>query len=155
MFRLKRTIKKILRLIRFAPAIYRWEPWDFCYTYELMEHIFGELHNFYSNPKNVHMIDSSRLKIVKEILIAKILLKRLREDEYDDPEYTAIKKPEWIHHPLPDNKCTRLEFKFDSEEHEKTYRKMMARHFEREARLQKQDLDYFGKIFKKTPGWWD
>lgn len=155
MYRLKRIIRKILRFLRFAPAIYHWEPWDFCYTYELMEYIFSELHNFYNNPKNVHIADSSRLRIAKEIFIAKNLLKRLRENEYHDPEFIAFKKPEWLHHPLPDNKGIRVEFKFDSEEHEKTYRIMMARHFEREARLQKQDLDYFGKIFKKTPGWWD
>jgi hypothetical protein len=147
---LKRFIKKIIRLIRWIPTLYRWEPWDYAYTYELMELVFQDLQNFYDNPKNVHIIDQSRLRIAKELLIAKNILKRLREDDYNDFEYKSLKQPEWISHPSPNGNFSRIEFKYDSEEHEKNYRKITDRYFKRKEQLIKQDLEYFGKIFKKS-----
>lgn len=155
MYWLKQPIKKLIRLIRWIPTLYRWEPWDYAYTYELIELVFQDLQNFYNNPKNVNITDRSRLRIAKEILIAKNILKRLREDEYKDFKYDLLKKPEQISHLMPHGRSVTLKFKFDSEEHEKNYRRVVKCHFERKDRLVKQDLEFFGKIFKKTMRWWD
>lgn len=152
---IKKFTRKILRVFRWAPAVYRWELWDYSYTYGLMGFIFQELQDFYGDREKVHMIEPARLKILKEITIAKILLQRLQNDEYPDFEYDALQPSEINFIPINTGELFKLKLEFNSVEHEKQYHNLMKNYFDRQSMLRKQDLAYFGKIFCKSPGWWD
>lgn len=126
-------------LIFWLPIIWKDRDWDYIYLLILMEAKMRKMKNFFV--ENGQLAHSK--KELKKMEIAASLLKRIRESKYsDDLINKYIKKYNF--------NISRVGRKI-SEEEKVCIKKIM----EYEEYMLRQDLEYFGNVFKNVRRWWD
>lgn len=162
MLSLKTYYSNVKRILHWLPIIWKGRCWDYSYMLEHFELLFEEFESFYSNSINVHMIEASRKRIVKDLIICKNLIKRINTDEYGAlyRQYLDDGFPHTIEFVEKSSKeygtVYQMVTTFQSKEAELQYRRLIKKHLVSEELLRKTDLELFGKIIsRKIRTWWD
>ncbi len=74
--------KKVYRGFRWIPKLYSTHIYDSSFLYDIMIFALEDLQEFWSNPKNIHIIEASRKRNLKNIIILKTVLKKIRDEDY-------------------------------------------------------------------------
>ncbi len=158
--RVKTIYRKLRLVLRCIPKIYRLYIWDSGFLYGMINIALEELELFWSNPKNVHIIEASRKRNLKNIKTLRHLINRIIEEDYKDHPFDRVEQPEHESIPLK-NEAGKIEFYewkslYLDEGHEERFNKQIKRQQKREKELSKVDFDLFCKIFSRcSQRFWD
>jgi hypothetical protein len=150
----------IKNLITWAPIIWRDKQWDHYFLFEIMNKKLSLMEKFFDSD-DVVILDAK--KTAKQIRVARILIERLKKDEYDESFHDKLDKkwgrPDFFFKPIENGKYSTLERTIDgvkTEKDEKKYTKELKRIYAHVEMQRKQDKEYFCKIFKKyVDHWWE
>lgn len=163
-YALKSIPRKLNRIYRWFPAVYRWEWWDYSYTYELMILQFEEQLKHFKNRKKVMMMDKQRKEIVSQISLCINVLKNMVDDKHSTDLYNKLNKKypcKYVFEPVyssesnEDRVCSRLVSLYENPKHEKLHSKALIKGYDKIRKLKKADWDVFCKSFRESEGWWD
>lgn len=147
--KIKFFFRQIGRILEYLPIIWRDRDFDHYYLFKLMEYKLGRMEKYFIDST----ICSDNVKIAKQIMICKTLIKRIADDNYCEYEYDKLYKyipDELIKFGRPvyvDNRTY--------EEREAYFKQSRAIH-KKHIALKKHDLELFCKLFSKHYNkWWD
>lgn len=138
-----RIFRKIYRLFRWLPIIWRDYEWSYVFLFKILQFKFKLMEEFY---RSSNAISANSLDVASQVHTCRLLCKRIVEDDYTTP-WDELNKPVFARfnwHGLNDNDETELEKK----------RIMWA--IEREDQQRNQDIQYLCRIIQKHIWcWWD
>lgn len=139
-YKIRDFIRGLKNFWIFKREIYTFKWWDYTFIYRLMGKALGEMEKGFNSNRALSCVAPNR---AKEIKIARILLKRIEQDEYASPEEKRLWEKVLKRKPL---------FPLSLTEEE---RKFLRKEYDRQEQQKKQDLEHFCKLFMKSRGWWD
>ena len=139
----------VTNCIKYFKTIWVDRDWDGAYIYYLLRIKLKSIEKSFSDPDQYVQIPESAAQIVKYARIARILLDRLIEDDFMDPEYFKNIKYEFI--PCEDNKKL-VELKCITQY---TEEERAAKHLECHLKKQKTKRLFFLILEKRIEHWWD
>lgn len=159
--KLKRFFQNIRRgLIWFRRGYYSYE-WDFGPLLSVMLWKLEDMKGFWANPDNVHIIEKSRLRNLRNISICCFLLRRIREDDYMEIcGYDTMKHIGMRSEPCKDREgYSTLELYYigaETEKEKEAAEKKYKRVVKKAKAIQEYDIQLFFKIFQRHfQEWWD
>jgi hypothetical protein len=154
----RQFIEGLKNLIIWFPIIWKDRQWDHSFFLAILEKKLHLMDEFFEN--GAIIVDSK--KVAKEIRIARMLITRLRKDEYEDPLYEKLEKKwgetEMKFEDRPNGLCELFieHENVKTPEDEEKYRKELKRNTEHTIMLRRQDKEYFGLILRKyLDSWWE
>jgi hypothetical protein len=126
-------IKRLIRGFKWFKRGYNTYEWDYQPLIEIMRFKLQDMLDFWSNPNNIRIIETSRLRNVKNLKICVHLLTRIIDDEYTSKTLESVEK-KWGEPQIKDR--------------QKAYAKA--------DKIKQHDQYLFFKIFSKQyERWWD
>jgi len=150
---------RTIKLIRWAPVIWKDEDWDHYYIWVILHRKLTNMEDFFTSDRAMALNSEEE---AKKIRVCLTLLDRLIADDYDlsafkrHHEKWGKPKFDWVE---SDDKHSELKIEQEhvkTDEDKRKERKEFNRAYEHETRLRKQDIRYlFDMMRKHIEGFWD
>ena len=154
-------IRGIKNLITWFPIIWLDRQWDQMFFLKVLEKKLKLMEDYFEDGK----IIVGTKRVAKQMRICRILIERLKKDEYEDILHDRLDsiwgRAELSWHDLDDKKdgYSKLEINYKNvktKEDEKKHTKALNRIREHRNMMAKQDKEYFAKMFiQYLDGWWE
>lgn len=161
---MRHFINRLKRGLKWFRRGYNTQEWDWVYLLDIIRFKLEDMREFWSDPDNVHIIEKSRLRNLKQISICAFLMKRLAEDQYESEHIHKPLEAKWGKLQMIDKKILtnglmvpviRHEKATSYREYKKT-RKELSRLLKKSGKIREYDMELFCRIFSKHyRSWYD
>lgn len=157
-------LKRFKRALKWFWRGYQTEEWDYHYLFNMIRFKFEDARDFWSDPRNVYVIEKSRLRKLKQISICAFLMKRLAQDNYDNKHVHDPMEAKWGELKIIDKEtlpngyvATEIKReKVSSSAQAEQERKDLNRLIKKSNKIKEYDMELFCRIFSKHYRlWWD
>lgn len=147
-WRVRRFLRSLKRLLDYAPVIWKNEDWDYVYLLELMAFKIKRM----EKNQRQHSHHLHRDRYARQLLICRNLLTRLSKNDYSQKEQQELTQ---IYGEYSFGKGRSFGRERVTDENKAAYSAAMKRTMEREEYLIQYDLEFFLNTFKKYIfHWW-
>lgn len=140
-WRIRKFFRSLVRTIQYIPVVWGNEDWDWAWLFVLMEYKFLRM-------ERAHLKDpyhgDSKYRYARQLRVCRVLLKRIRQDDYCDKAYET-------YHEKWDRKGPFLEWLNNMSEAQQKELRLI--HLMQEQ-AKKRDEDLFFKTFQKFYAFW-
>lgn len=161
-YRIKEICSRIGRVVRMAPMIFDYRPWDHTFLFMLYHKVTEEHYNYYKN-YNKFITPESAARNAKQLLVVKEIFKRLEEEyryaEYWETKWFLYEKKIKVNETKETHEGTGMRltsYHYNNPKEEKRARFLIKIYDKKQEELRNADIDLLCKYLKRySQRWWD